>query len=135
MRKLAEFFHEGNRTLFAGLLAAVFFAGLIVVAGPNSMDQPAFAAEPPPVSQELVADKMSPGPGEKGGPPKDRARPLERASFCVGVDVRGIPYPGCTSGHRCSAMVNGQPCGRMNSGLKCQTVSNGSGVCACQCIK
>lgn len=132
MRQLFEFLHEGNRTLFAGLLAAIFFAGLIVVAGPTSMDQRAFAGEPPPVDQALAAENMPSDPGEKGGPPKDCDDP---PVTCVGVNVADLPFPGCTSGQRCSLSTTGKTCGMLNSGKRCQTVNNGSGVCACQCMK
>jgi hypothetical protein len=132
MSQLSEFSRVRNRTVFAGLLMAVFLIGLFAVTGPNFMDQPAFAGEQSQVSQESAAENMPPSPGEKGRPSEACDDP---PVLCVGVPIAQNPFPGCTSGERCSLPTTGKSCGMLYSGKKCQTVNNGSGVCSCQCIK
>lgn len=133
MRKLSEFSQVGNRTVFAGLLVVIFLVGLFAVAGPNGMDQQSFAAEPPPADQAQAAENMPPGPSKGGEPPEDCDGP---PITCVGADITPQnPFPGCTSGQRCTPYTTGKTCGTLGSGKKCQTVNNGSGVCSCQCIK
>ena len=128
MRHRSELWQAQKQTLLTGLLAGVFMLTLFIVAG-----KPTFGAEPPPVPQgQENAPGMKAEPGMPGEAKKEDCNgpPV----VCVGVNVSQLPYPGCTSGQRCTVDTTGKPCGLALSGKKCQTV-NMSGVCACQCIK
>lgn len=125
MKTFCKFPSVSTPILIAGFFVAVFFGWST---NWSLADQTAFAEEAalaaePQAGKAQAAEKMSPPPCED--PPV----------LCVGVDVSQVPFPGCTSGQRCTVATTGKSCGMAGAGTKCQTVNNGSGACTCKCIQ
>jgi hypothetical protein len=132
MKTFCKFPSVSTTILIAGFFVAIFFGwstNWSLADQTAFAEEAAFAAEPQ-AGKAKAAEKMS--PGDKKGPPEDCDGP---PVVCVGVDVNQVPYPGCTSGQRCTLATTGKSCGLLGAGTRCQTVNNGSGVCSCQCIQ
>jgi hypothetical protein len=125
-----------TEVLFAIFALVILTGGFITVDLPHASQEAfageaVFAAEPP--------DNARSGTRELSGTENpDDVKPCIKDGpvACVGVDVSQVPYPGCTSGKRCTLDTSGRQCS-MPGVLpvkKCQTV-NMSGVCSCQCIQ
>jgi hypothetical protein len=132
MRNLSAFSQARKQTLLHGLLACIFLLTLFLVAG-----TPAFAVDAPPAGQGQqnapgMMGGMTENPDKEGKPDKDCKGP---PVVCVGVDVSQLPFPGCTSGQRCSLDTTGKPCGMLLQKTTCQTVNDGTGVCKCSCLQ
>jgi hypothetical protein len=109
------------------ILFGVFFSGT-----PYLSVQPAFAED-----TVLAADappSTTNRPVKGADPDKQNGKDcVENPVACVGVNVTDLPFPGCTSGKRCSLDTSGKVCNMMPR-KTCQTV-NINGVCKCECIQ
>lgn len=131
MNQSSAFPRMGIQILFEAFLL-VLLGGFISGTSPLAIqaayaDEAAFAADAPPAKDT---------PNAQGRSEPKMKECIEEPVMCVSVDVGQVPYPGCTSGQRCSLDTSGKTCTAIGvmPVKKCQTV-NISGVCHCDCIQ
>lgn len=116
-----------KRSLILIFVGGFFLATSMFSIQPAVADEAAFAADVP--DQQGIQKGMKPG---------DAQTPKEKCSddpvACAGVDVSQFPFPGCTSGQRCTSDTTGKPCGMFGANTRCQTVNN-NGACSCKCVQ
>lgn len=139
----------GNlRFLHESFCWVIFGGGVLLTTSFTS--QPTFADQdlsqsaeaPPSVNQlsETFPGKLTADPSRgkaKSGDPSEEKRPcVDDPVACVPVNITQVPYPGCTSGQRCSLDTSGKQCSMLGQMpvRKCQTINN-NGACTCQCIQ
>jgi hypothetical protein len=130
MKQHSVFPHMGIQILFKAFLLVILLGGFISGTSPLAIeaafaDDAAFAADAPPAK-----------PNAQGLSEPKKKECVDDPVACVEVDVNQVPYPGCTSGKRCSYDTAGKTCTPIGvmPVRKCQTV-NYEGVCSCQCIQ